>query len=99
MASLLSNLDNNVAEGIHKLKCKYGHYNKKCETYGIKYKDCECCLKYTNLKNNVIEYKWLCCNKNYQKTFDENLRKRFPNLLNKKLRKKTKKILKKTFSS
>ena len=36
MASLLSNLDNNVAEGIHKLKRKYGHYNKKCETYGIK---------------------------------------------------------------
>ena len=25
-------------------------------------------------KNNLIEYKCLCCNKNYQKKFDENLK-------------------------
>ena len=28
MANLLSNLFRNLAEGIHKIKCKYG-YNKK----------------------------------------------------------------------
>ena len=29
MASSLSNLVNNVSEGIHKLKCKYGHDDAK----------------------------------------------------------------------
>ena len=29
MASSLSNLVNNLAEGIHKIKCKYEHHNKK----------------------------------------------------------------------
>ena len=39
MASSLSNPDDNLAEGIHKIKCKYGHHNKACEMSGIKYKD------------------------------------------------------------
>ena len=26
----------NFSEGIHRLKCKYSHDNKKCETCGIK---------------------------------------------------------------
>ena len=39
MASSLSNLVDNVAEGIHTIKCKYGHDNEKCETCEIKYKD------------------------------------------------------------
>ena len=30
MASLLSNLDNNLSEGSHKIKCKYGHHDEKC---------------------------------------------------------------------
>ena len=67
MASSLSNLVNNLAKGIHKIKCKYGHDNKKCKTYGIKYKDCECCLEYTRTKNDLIEYKCLYCNTNCQK--------------------------------
>ena len=29
----------------------------------------------TNIKDDLIEYNCLCCNKNYQKTFDENLKK------------------------
>ena len=45
----LSNLVNNLAEEIHKIKCKYGRYDKIFETWGIKYKDCECCLEYTNV--------------------------------------------------
>ena len=36
MASTLSNLVNNLSEGNHRIKCKYGHDDKKCETYGIK---------------------------------------------------------------
>ena len=73
MASSLSNLVNNLAEGIHKIKCKYGHNNSKCETCVIKHKDC--ILEYTNFKNNLKEYKCLCCIKDYQRKFDENLRK------------------------
>ena len=34
VASSLSNLVNNLAEGINKIKCKYGHDDKKCETCG-----------------------------------------------------------------
>ena len=30
---------------------------KKYETCGIKYKDCECCLEYTNVEDNLIECK------------------------------------------
>ena len=35
MARSLSNLANNLAEGIHKINGKYGHDNKKCEICGI----------------------------------------------------------------
>ena len=37
MTSSLSNLVNTVSEEIHKCKYKYGHDDKKCETFGIKY--------------------------------------------------------------
>ena len=36
MASSLSNLVNNLSEGIHRTKCKFGQNDKKCETFGIK---------------------------------------------------------------
>ena len=39
MASSLSNLVDNLAEGISKIKCKYGHDNKNWETCGTKYED------------------------------------------------------------
>ena len=32
MAKSLSNLADNLAEGIHKIKRKYGHDNKICKT-------------------------------------------------------------------
>ena len=60
-----------LAEGVHKTKCKYEHNDKKCETYGIKYKYCDCFLEYTNFKDDLIEYKRFCYNKNYQKEFLE----------------------------
>ena len=35
----MSNLLNNLAERILKIKSKYGHDNKKCETFENKYID------------------------------------------------------------
>ena len=32
-----------------------------------------------NFKDDLIEHKCLCCNKNYQRKFDERLKKRFFN--------------------
>ena len=49
MARLLSNLVNNLAEGVHKIKCKYGHDNKKCETRGVN----------TNIVNAALNTKML----------------------------------------
>ena len=50
----------------------------KCETCTIKNKGFNCFLEYTNSKEELIEHKCLCCNKNYQKKFD-NLKKCFFN--------------------
>ena len=55
MASSLSNLVNNLSEGIHKIKCKYEHNDEKCETCGIKCKYYDCFLEYTNFKDDLIE--------------------------------------------
>ena len=66
MASSLSNLVSNLSEKIHRIKCKFGHNDKKSETCGIKYKYCDCFLEYTKFKDDLIEYKCLCCNKKYQ---------------------------------
>ena len=65
MTSLLANLVSNLFEGTHKIKCKYGHDDRKCENCGIKYQHCDCFLEYTNFKNDLIEYKCLCYNKNF----------------------------------
>ena len=54
MACSLSNLVNNLSEGIHRIKCKYRHDDKKCGTCRIKHKNCECFLEYTNYKYELI---------------------------------------------
>ena len=33
MASSLSNLVNNLSEGLHRTKCELGHDDEKCETW------------------------------------------------------------------
>ena len=38
MASSVSSLVNKFTEGIHKIKCKFEHGDKKYETWRIKYK-------------------------------------------------------------
>ena len=55
IASSLSNLVDNLAEGIYKIKCK----------------DCDCFLEYESLKDNLIKYRWLSCNKDYSNKPDE----------------------------
>ena len=66
IVSSLLNLDDNLAEGIHKIKCT------NCKT---------CCIEYTNFKDGLIKIKYLCCNKitikNLMKTC---LKKKFANI-------------------
>ena len=71
MASSLPNLVNTFSERIHKTKCKDGNNDKKCETCGITYKLCNYFLQYTNFRDDLIGYKCLYCNKNYQQKFNE----------------------------
>ena len=52
---------------------------KKCGTCRIKYKYCDCFLEYTNFKDDLTEYKCLCCNKIYQRKFHEKLKELFFN--------------------
>ena len=63
LASSLSNLVDNLAEGI----------------YEIKGKDCDCFLEYENVKENSVKCKCLSCNKDYSNKIDEELKKRFKN--------------------
>ena len=65
MASSLSNLADNLSEGIHK----------------IKYKDCDFLLEYESVKDNLIKCKYLSRNKDYFKKIDEELKKKFRNTL------------------
>ena len=51
MATSLSNLADNLTEGIHKIKCN----------------DCDCFLEAESVKDNLINYKCLSCNKDYSK--------------------------------
>ena len=53
IASSLSNLDNNLSEGVHRIKCQFGLCDKKCETEGIKYKYCNIFLEYTKIKDRI----------------------------------------------
>ena len=70
IVSSLSNLVNSLSEGIHRVKCKYEHDDKK---------HCDCVLEYTNFKDDLIERKCSICNKNCQIKFVEKLNERFFN--------------------
>ena len=59
MASSLSDLVDNLAEGIHKIKCK----------------ECNCFLKHKSANDNLIKCKSLSCNKNYSNKINKNLEK------------------------
>ena len=63
MATSLSNLADNLTEVIHKVKSK----------------DCTCFLEYESVKDNLIKYKCLSCNKYNSNKIAEELKKRFKN--------------------
>ena len=44
-----------LAEGIHYIKCKFEDDDKRCETWIVKYKHCDCFLKFTKFKDDLIE--------------------------------------------
>ena len=79
MASSLSNLVNNLSEVIHKIKCRYEHDDNNYDTCRIKYKYYGCFPDSTDLKDDLIEYKCLCCNKNYRQKYAENLKEQLFN--------------------
>ena len=58
MVSSLSNLVYNLAEDFNKIKCKH----------------CNCFLEYESIKDNLIKYKCLSCNKGYSNKLDEKLK-------------------------
>ena len=60
MASLLWNLVDSLAEGIHKIKCE----------------DCDCFLKYKSIKDDFMKDKFVFCNKVYSNKIDEELKKK-----------------------
>ena len=64
---------------LQEFNCKLEHEDKKCETCGIKYKYCNFFLEYKNFKDDLIKYKCLYCNNNYQHILDENLKEQFFN--------------------
>ena len=66
MTSSLSNLVNNLPEGIHKIKRKDEHDEKICKACRIKYKYCDCFLEIMNCKESLIEYKCLLSTKKRQ---------------------------------
>ena len=73
MATSLSIPVDNLTEGTHK----------------IKFKDCDCFLEYEIVKDNLIKYKCLSCNKSYSNKIDVELKNdlrtylRFNNDMNK----------------
>ena len=54
MASSWSNLINDLSEGIHTIKCNFGHDDEKCETCGIKCKYCDYFLEYKNIRAQMF---------------------------------------------
>ena len=58
MASSLSNLVDNLSEGIHKIGCK----------------DCDCILEYESVKDSLIKCKCLSCSKDNSNKLDEKLK-------------------------
>ena len=56
VATSLSNIVDNLAEGIHEIKCK----------------DCDCFIECESVMDDLIKYKCLSCIKNIQKSLMKN---------------------------
>ena len=68
----MSNLVNNLAKGFRKIKCENERDNN-AKRLKLHTKIATAFLNTPNVRDNLIEYKCVCSNKNYQKEFDENL--------------------------
>ena len=77
MASSSSNLVNNLSERFDKIKCKYGHDDKKCVTYIIKYQHFNCFLEYTNFKDDLLNTYVYIVTKIINKSLMKNQRNNF----------------------
>ena len=68
-------LVDNLAERIHKIKCKHGHHNKNVKRVELNTKivDAVFDTQTLNVKDGLILYKCLNFNRNDKKTFDEKL--------------------------
>ena len=66
MAISLSNLSDNLAEGIHKIKCT----------------SCHCFFEYEIMNDCLTNSKCLSCNSNYSKKIAENFKNWFKNMFN-----------------
>ena len=64
MSSLLSNLVDNLSEGLHNDKCT----------------DCKSCLDYMMFKDDQLIFWCFECKKNYKKEFNKELIKIFANI-------------------
>ena len=63
MESSLLNLLDNLTEWIYTTKCKY----------------CDCFLEYESVKDSLIKYEYLSCNKDCSNKIDKELKKRSKN--------------------
>ena len=59
MANSLSNVVDKLAERIHKIECK----------------NSDCFLEYESVKDGLLKYKWLSCNKDYSNKLHEELKR------------------------
>ena len=64
MSSSLSNLVDNLSEGLHCDKCT----------------DCKSCLDYMSVKDDQLVFRCFECKKNFKKDFNKELVKRFANI-------------------
>ena len=81
MTSSLSKLVNNLSEGIHRIKCKFGHDEKNVKHVKLNRSIATAFLNAQIWfdKDALVEYKCLRWNSNYQHKFDEKLKERFFN--------------------
>ena len=75
MTNSLSNLVNNLPEGLHRIRCTLGNEGTKCESCGIKYKYCHCF--FFNIQTLKIITNFLSCSKSYQQKFNKKLKEIF----------------------
>ena len=64
MSTSLSNLFNNLSEGVHNDKCT----------------DCKSCLNYMTTKDEQLIFRCFRCKKNYEKDFNKELIQRLANI-------------------